>query len=302
MKLSTLFAAALAAAMAGQSVAQGSDENQDVFAKRGEGVVTHDMFDTRVSRIPGEHRLNVIRDKGRVEDLIDSMLLNAQLAAAARDAGLDKDPQIQSRMRLAAEEELASAWRNQYASTKPEADYDAMAREYYQVNPDRFKSQKSIDVSHILIGTETRPDDEARGIADDLKRQLEQSPGQFDDLVRQYSDDPSAKSNLGRFKSVKRGQMVKGFENTAFNLEPGQISMPVKTQYGFHIIRLDAVNQPRERSFQEVRETLVARMRMQHHERILSDYLSELSVMETELRQEDLEEMVERQFGGELGW
>ena len=58
--------------------------DSDIFAIRGDGIVSHDMFDTKISRIPDEHRLTVIRDRGRLSDILDNLLLQAQLSSAAR--------------------------------------------------------------------------------------------------------------------------------------------------------------------------------------------------------------------------
>lgn len=284
------------------SQAQQAIDGSSVFASRGAGVVTHDTFDTRVARIPEEHRLTVLRDRNRLGDILNDLLLKMQLAEAARKAGIDKDPVIQARMRLAAEEELADAWLEQYPDTVGEADYAAMAREFYTVNPGRFQTELTVDVTHLLVSTEERPEAEARALADEFRSQVREDPAAFDRMVMEHSDDSSVSANKGRFRNVRRGQMVKPFEDVAFKLEKGEISRPVLTPYGFHIIRLDAINEPREKSFADVRESLEKRMQSQHKDRVKTDYLNELSTLETVLTQEALEAMVMRHFGEDLGW
>lgn len=299
MKSTILAAAALlgCAVATATPAAETAAADDDVFAKRGKGVVTNEAFDAKVARIPDEHRLGVIRGESRLRDIVTAMLRNAQLAADAREAGFQDDPLVQARMRLAADEELASAWLDHYVDQAGDADYQALAREYYMVNKDKFTTQPTIDVTHILIGAEERTPQEALAIARDLYERLQADPAQFDTFVAEYSDDPSAVGNHGQFTSVKRGDMVEPFERVAFNLEAGEISEPVKTQFGYHLIRLDNDNPPSLQSFEDVREALEERMRKQHRDRVRNDYLTSLHSLPVELTEEDLEAMVIRHFG-----
>jgi peptidyl-prolyl cis-trans isomerase C len=275
-------------------------DDSEVLAKRGEGVVTQEEFSARANKIPERMRFGTLRDRTRMSDILMTMLLQAQLAADAREAGFDKDPMAISRMQLAAEVELAEAWLQHYVAMQPEADFEALARQYYQLHGKEMMSDPAIDVSHILVSTEERSDEEARALADSIHGQLKEDPAAFDELVKKYSEDPSAASNLGRFEGVKKGDMVGAFEEAAFALQDGEISAPVKTMYGYHIIRLDAHVAPRQQSFDEVREQLIERERARHEQRIQNDYLTSLSAMELEITEEALREMVRRQFGEEV--
>lgn len=267
------------------------------MAKRGEGVVTHEAFDTRAERIPEADRQAVLRDRRRMQDLLNTMLLNAQLAAAARAANFDQTPEVQARMQLAADEELGKAWLQHVAETTDPGDYETMAREAYTLNPQRWNTPKTVNVTHILIGTENRSDEEALSLAGEIKAGIDEDPASFDRLVAEYSDDPSADSNQGRFRNVKRGDMVKPFEDAVFAMTEGEVSGPVRTEYGYHIIRLDQINPPKTPSFEEVHDMLVGSMRRRHQERVRNDYLSQLSALQVDIPEGALEEMVRRQFG-----
>jgi foldase protein PrsA len=63
----------------------------------------------------------------------------------------------------------------------------------------------------------------------------------INDLAVQYSKDPTAKENKGELGYFKRGEMVPEFENAAFKMKPGEISEPVKTDYGYHIIKVEDI-------------------------------------------------------------
>lgn len=271
----------------------------DILARRGKGVVTQDGFDARASKIPEKARMATLRDRNRVRDVINTLLTRSQLAADAREAGFDKEVIVIERMRLAAEAELAEAWVQHYVAQKQKADFEALAYQYYQLHGDEMLSEAKIDVSHILILTTERDDEEAKALADSIYQQVAENPASFDELVMEYSEDPSAASNHGKFTGVKKGEMVGAFERTAFALQPGEISAPVKTQYGYHIIRLDDYIAPAPLSFDAVKQELIERETARHEERIKNDYLTSLTSLNVEMTEEALREMVRRQFGEE---
>ncbi len=283
-----------------QSQADDATKNDiDILAQRGKGVVTQDMFTARAERIPADIRQATLRDRNRLEDVLATMLLRAQLAAEAREAGFDKQPIVIDRMQLAAENELADAWLQHYVDMQPEADYEQLAREEFLLRKETTYSSPKIDVSHILVSTKERSDEEALALADEIHEQLMANPDLFGELVVKYSDDPSAATNHGSFKGVVKGQMVKPFEDAAFALEPGEISAPVKTQFGYHIIRLDAYTPPKEENFEDIKPRLIEVERKKHEERIKRDYLESLTALEVHMTEEQLGEMVRRQFGEE---
>ena len=277
--------------------AKDSVDESDILARRGNGVVTQTAFAARAEKIPAELRLAALRDGNRVRDLINALLLRSQMASDARDAGFDKDKMVVMRMQLAAEAELAAAWTQHYVEIQPAADYEALAHEYYLLNQDKIMTSPKVNLTHILITLEKHPDEEALAIAETVRQQAIDSPDSFDELVLAYSEDPSVNSNKGKFTNVKAGVMVKPFEVAAFALEAGDISEPVRTVYGYHIIRLDAKIAPEQMSFDEVKTQLIEGEKNKHDERVKLNYMSGLNSLEVEMTQEALETMVKAQFG-----
>jgi peptidyl-prolyl cis-trans isomerase C len=273
------------------------DSDSEILAKRGDGIVTQMMFSARADKIPAEARLGALRDGGRLQDVINTLLLRAQLAADARKAGFQNEKMVKARMQLAADTELAEAWMQNYVDDQPDGDYEQLAFEYYQTHPDEMLTPEKIDVSHILVSTKERTQEEALELATSLSQQLEKDPLIFDDLVTEYSDDPSAASNAGKFHDVKRGDMVSEFEKMAFSLKEGEISAPVKTKFGYHIIRLDARMAPEKISFELVKQRLMDDERKQHGDRIKQDYLGRLTSLDVEMSEQQLGELIDRLFG-----
>jgi peptidyl-prolyl cis-trans isomerase C len=278
-----------------------SPQEEDVFARLGETVLTHEMLDAAFSRIPAESRLAFIRDGSKVDTMVKQILRNLALADAARAAGLDQDPMVKGRMRLSADKELAEAWLAERVRQAPDADYESWAREYYLLNRERYQAPATYDVTHLLVGTRARPVDKAKQLAQDLLAQVMADPGSFEDLVMEHSDDPSVVSNRGSFTRVGPGEMVAPFEQAALALpDPGAFSGLVETQFGFHIIRLDGKHPARQLSFEEVRGELVSIQKAGYQDEVRKRVMTEAISQPLVVPQEAVEKMLKRYFGEEL--
>ena len=299
MNKTLLITLILILAIPGHGVAQLRD-NPDLMAARGKGEVTHANFEARVHRIPPEMRFRVVRERSRLEDMLNKLLIDAQLAADARAVGFHEDPIVRERLELAMREELSRAWIEYKIDADAPADYTAMAREEWILNQDRYMTPETIDVAHILIGLDGRDENEAFALAKSIREQLDVSPDRFAELVREHSDDSGSRARGGEYKAVKRGDMVKPFEDTAFALDVGVISDPVLTDYGYHIIRKDAVTRPQQRPFEAVQVDLEEQVRNEHRERKRREYLQPLFEQEIEVTQESVENAIERVFGPDV--
>lgn len=298
--IKTIYMPVLALSLCTSGLAASDDPNE-IFARQGDQVFTQEEMDAAFSRIPEEHRLAFIRDGGRVDQLLQNLLRARQIAAAARAEGFDEQEIVAARMRLAAEKELAEAWMEHVLANAPEADFAALAEEYYLANRDEFMTEEMVDVSHILVSTENRSQDAALEIVEDLQDRLDEDPAQFDALVMEYSEDPGKATNQGRYPQMLRGQMVAPFEETAFSLEePGQISEPVETTYGYHLIRLNREIPPQQVPFEQVKQRLEEQAKKDHLNRYRSRYIVGLNEDPIDIPEGAVEVMVKRHFGENL--
>jgi peptidyl-prolyl cis-trans isomerase C len=274
---------------------------QTVFAYQGEAVLTQVALDGAFSRIPEEYRLAFIRDGAKVDKLVKNLLQAEVVARDAEQSGFSQEIEVQQRVLLAARKELAEAWLDELVKLAPAADYAAMAREDYQAHPEAYSSAATVDVTHILIGTDKRPHDEAEAIALELQARVEQDPALFDGLVQEYSDDPGKDENSGRYLQVKRGQMVKPFEDAAFTLRTvGEITAPVETEYGFHLIRLDQKNEPVLQPFERVKAEAMEKIKARYLADYRTRYLQKLLQDPIEFPEGSVEVMARRHFGEDL--
>ena len=271
------------------------------FAIQGDQVLTQDDMDAAFAEIPEIHRYAFIRDGDRVNQLVQKLLRSRQVAAVARAEGFDQDPRVIDRLALTQEEELAKMWLEHVVANAPEADYEAMAEEYYLANPEQFQSGERLDVSHILVSTETRSDEDALALVSELEARLAEDPAQFDALVMEYSDDPAKATNAGRYPDMKKGEMVAPFEAAAFALEsPGQVSAPVKTAYGYHIIRLNRRMEAGTLPFETVKGQLVENLRDKHLADYRKRYIAKTTSGTIEIPETAVETMLKRYFGENL--
>jgi peptidyl-prolyl cis-trans isomerase C len=121
---------------------------------------------------------------------------------------------------------------------------DEEAKAYYDKNLSMFSQPKSVSASHILVNTE----DEAKKILEEINNGLD-----FAEAASKYSNCPS-KDRGGALGDFTKGKMVPEFEQAAFNMNAGETSDPVKTQFGYHLIKVDKVNEAKESAFEEVKE------------------------------------------------
>jgi peptidyl-prolyl cis-trans isomerase C len=277
------------------------DDPEVVFAYQGDAVLTQEGIDAAFSRIPPEHRNLFIRDGAQVDRMVRNIMKTEVIAQDALDNNLDEDPIIRERMIQAAHKELAEAWIERLKDNAPEADYEAMAYEDYVANPEDYRTKEYIDVTHILIGTQSRSDEEALALAGTVRERALESPESFSELVLEYSDDPGKAQNKGSYLRVSRGQMAKQFEDAAFALaEDGDISEPVQTEYGYHIIRLDKRYAPRDQEFEMVREDAVLKMQQKHESQYQERYIKALLADGIVLPEGSVEIMLKRHFGENL--
>ena len=124
-------------------------------------------------------------------------------------------------------------------------------REYYEDNLDRFVTNEERKSSHILIAIDEDTDNEAAlNLAIEIKTKLETEL--FDDLAKQYSDDPGSAELGGDLGWAETGLFVPEFESALFSMDVGEVSEPVKTDFGYHIIRMDDIKSGEQQGFNEI--------------------------------------------------
>jgi parvulin-like peptidyl-prolyl isomerase len=190
--------------------------------------------------------------RGRLADSIIDFKVKAREAQRLK---LDESPAYKTQLALAAQQILAQQYTtNLTATTKVD---EATARKYYD---DHKSDYLQVKARHILIRVKGSPrpgkkdakeltDEEALAKAKEIRAKLV-AGGDFDALAKAESDDPGSGAKGGDLGTFGHGTMAAPFEEAAFTIPVGEISQPVKTQFGYHIIKVES---RQERTFVEVR-------------------------------------------------
>lgn len=274
--IQALFAAFIL--LAGSAASAQADKDRTLIS-RGSADLTLGDLDGRMSRLPEHERPDYAQRPDNMARLMDSLLLNRQLANEARELGLDGDPDVQRDMQLAVEEVLAVHRTNALIRRELWPDFRQLAREHYLADPGRFGDTEKVTVKHVLVKTETHGDaalERARMI-----RAKALEPGSdFDALMREYSEDAGSANTAEAYVIDKPGEYVAEFEAAGRALkEPGDVTEPVKSSFGYHIMKLIDRQPARTRPFEEVEGELLAQIRTDYLNRTRQEHRSRLSAL-----------------------
>ena len=137
---------------------------------------------------------------------------------------------------------------------------------FYEEQKDAFSTEERRKVRHILVSTQSEVSEkDALKKTQSIIEKLIKGED-FAKLAKQFSDDPLSKKKGGDLGFIRRGDMLKEFEETAFSLKQGVVSVPVKTKYGYHILEVTKIEPATTKSYDEVKDQLAKDYRRQHAE------------------------------------
>jgi peptidyl-prolyl cis-trans isomerase C len=247
----TLLAASLLLPLAAAAQAPAPAEDPVLARVDGEPIRQSDVLATAAEVLPQDMRnmptamlMQVLPAEVR-RQLLDRAITERALVGAARAAGLDKDAEVRRRIRRAEEQELQQAILTREVTA---AVTDDAVRARYDQDATRRRGEEEVQARHILLQSEA----DARTALAEVNR-----PGaDFAEVARRRSRDPGARDggDLGFFK---RADMVAEFAEAAFALQPGQISpAPVRSPFGWHIIKVEGRRAAPAPSFEDSRAEL----------------------------------------------
>jgi peptidyl-prolyl cis-trans isomerase C len=235
-----------------------------VIARYGGKELTTARAHEAMERLPGPSRA-YLSSLDRKRQFIDNLITNDLMFAQGVELGLTEDPDITRQVedfhqRLVVQRVMRDLRKRPDVS-------DEEAKQKYDANPNLY-STTQIRASHILVKDEAA--------ATTLREQLLVKPDGFADVAKEKSTDLGSGRRGGELGLFGPGRMVPEFETVAFALKPGEISEVVKTQYGYHIIKVTERKDGAVRPFDQVKMQIKSQLANQRLQTQLDTYMNDL--------------------------
>ena len=210
--------------------------------------ITEAELNTFLKGLPREQQMYASHPQFR-QQCLENLMAIRMFAAEALEEKIDETEEFKKALEAAKTEILA-----QLAVSKVMKEIKIDEEElkaYYEANMDKFEKGATVSAKHILV----KEEDECMAIL----AAINAGEKTFEEAAKESSTCPSGQQggSLGEFG---KGQMVKEFEEAAFNAEIGTVVGPVKTQFGFHLILVDAKNEASAMAFDEVRGQIYSQL------------------------------------------
>lgn len=210
--------------------------------------------------------------------LIDKWITLSLLGLAAKEEGIDKLPEVQRDLINIEKQILAQ----RYLKTKLEGIKitEEELKDYYQKHKDRYVEPEAVELKHILLSL---PSDAKKEEADKVLKRANQIRAQilkgakFEELAKTYSDDPNSKGKGGSLGVIKRGETDPQFEAKIFSLKPGEVSHPMRSNYGYHLIKVEKKIPAKALTFEQAKKLVENDLREEKEEALMKDLIEKLS-------------------------
>ncbi len=279
-----------------QVYAEATDADAGVVAQRGTIKLTLHDIDVILEKVPIAERAVFLSNSDRLQNLLDSELLNKQMAQRGREMKLLESPMIQQLVTRAAEQELAKLTLDQIVKDTKRPDFNLVAKEYYMANKAEFAIPVTSVVQHILISKTGKTDVEILAKVQEVLKKAQVPGAKFETLVSEYSDDPSKSDNQGVMTVAVPGQFVPTFEAAAHALKKEGDLSQVETEYGTHVLRLVSRSSAGMKTFESVREEIVTKLSGDFEDGIRTKFVSDLRSANPVFH-EDMIEVVRKRYG-----
>lgn len=242
-------------------------EENIIVDKQGLKVNAQDI-ELLLKPAPINAQLHLVQDKDRFLQKVEELYLTKAISEQSK----------QSPLTLEEQGELDNLLGMFYFQRKIKAltnenfpDFEPLAKLQYDAKKSEFINPERVAVEHILIDINKHKEKDALKIANDLITQLKKG-ADFASLAEKYSDDPSAKNNKGKLGLFGKGQMIKEFEDAAYALTLNEISKPVKTSFGYHVLRKYDHKPAGQKEYSEVKDELIAKVKKEYIQARLDEF------------------------------
>ena len=197
--------------------------------------------------------------------VLDDLINQELLYMYAKDNKIDQDEEFRTEMKRVEENVLKQYVINKILTSVKLTEEEKKA--FFEAQKQSFSKPETASAKHILVDSEEK--------ANDILGKINAGEVSFEDAAKEHSTCPSkdAGGDLGTFG---RGQMVPEFENAVFNMNKGEVTGPVKTQFGYHLIKVDAKNEPKTSEFNDVKNQIIQKLIQENQEKKYLELIKEL--------------------------
>lgn len=238
-------------------------ENEVLAVIAGEEI-TQKEFDVFLQSVPQDRQAYISNPQFR-QQCLEQLIALRLFAQLGKEQELDQTERYKKIVENAKRDILAQMTMTEILEKVTVSDEEA--KEYYEANKQQFSRGETVNAKHILTDAE----DKCTSILDSITS----GEKTFEEAAKEFSTCPSNErgGDLGEFT---RGQMVKEFDEAAFEAEVGHVVGPVKTQFGYHLIKVEDKKPAAEMSFDEVKENIKGNLTQQKQNQICSEKVEEL--------------------------
>jgi len=242
------------------------DMNSKPLAKVGGVIITEADVDAAIAAL-GQRGAGYNTPDGR-RAVLDQLVAKNLFLAEARKNFYEGDPKFKADLAKIKDEMLAN-FAIEKAISSVRAD-EAEVKKFYDEHKSEFVAGETVEASHILVDSE----DKAKEILADIRS----GNVSFEDAAKANSSCPSSEKG-GALGEFTRGQMVPEFETAAFAMNAGDISEPVKTQFGYHIIKVTNKKEASEIPYEQIKPQLMQRITTDKQQAAYSSKLNQLKIL-----------------------
>jgi len=219
------------------------ENNNRVLARVAGQPITELELQEAIAQMGARGR-NYNTPEGR-KAILDQLIAQKLFLVDAKKTMMEYDPQFKAQLAKVKDDLLFQFAVSKTLEKVKVTDDDV--KKFYESNPEQFEGQPTVAASHILVDSEEQ--------ANEIMGKIQSGEMTFENAAMEFSTCPSAGrgGSLGEFG---RGQMVAEFDQACFEMQVGELRGPIKTQFGYHLIRLDAANEAKPVKLEEVKESI----------------------------------------------
>lgn len=237
-------------------------ENKILASVNGNKITEQDL-DIAMARFPQENQEYFRTEQGK-KQLLDQMISFELIYNYAKESSLEDDAEYKRQLELMKKDLLIQAGVKKILDTVNVTTDEI--KSFYENNTEMFKAEETVSAKHILVDN--------KETADEIKEKINNGMS-FEDAAKEFSSCPSSAQG-GNLGSFGRGRMVPEFEAAAFQLTVGEISEPVQTQFGYHIIKVEDKSTSSIKPLNEVESMIASNLLHEKQNKAYINFVNDL--------------------------